>query len=343
MTNYQFDIALGTHRGRKRTTNEDAVDYQHPSDTDTLTRKGILLVLADGVGGLEGGEQASDFAVQRTLELYDTQSTARPVADRLKDTLQQVNRETHRRFDKSATTIVALVLYQSRCVIAHVGDSRTYWRRGDTLQQLTTDHAAQVQTPSGRMKKKLTAAIGHHATVDVDITEKQLRPGDWLCLVTDGITRYLDDAELLDRLQDNAFVVVDLLLREAYHAGGKDNSSAIVVQVGQTLSNDAMLQQLLNNLETRGIRVTLPDVLPARRPKPAPAPEPPPATGCYSGRRIYRGQPRRHEHGFFRASKRCLAPGNCAAAGRAGRGWRLPVAVAAGGCSRATHHRDTDS
>jgi protein phosphatase len=126
MVNHHLQVALGVHRGRRRKSNEDAVGYEYPADFNVLTQRGVLIALADGVGGLDDGEQASETAIARLIDYYYAQPSGKGVEQCLVDAVKAVNAELYRLYRTSATTIVAAVIHQTQVIVAHAGDSRAY-------------------------------------------------------------------------------------------------------------------------------------------------------------------------------------------------------------------------
>jgi PPM family protein phosphatase len=231
-----------TDRGRSRRRNEDAL-LQRPD-------RGLFAV-ADGMGGHSGGDVASRIAV----DVLD-ERTAHPTGERgTSDPLESAIVAAHRAILKAAavdpalqgmgTTLTALRLDPGRYVIAHVGDSRAYRFRGDTLEQLTRDQTwvqrqvdAGLLTPAAARNHPhaavLTSALGiEDSQLQVQLHTDHFAPGDTFLLCSDGLTGELEDEEIrqvLDRnadLDDAAAALVDA----ANAAGGSDNITVLLVRV----------------------------------------------------------------------------------------------------------------
>lgn len=250
MPNYQLQIAMGTHTGIRRDHNEDAVGYHYPSNFDTLTKKGVLLVIADGVGSLDKGEQASEYTVNRVIELYYLSASNLSVHDALKSSIEQTNQEVFKKFDgHSASTIVAVVIRQSEIITAYVGDSRAYIFDGQAVRQYTTDHVSSVSVGNKRRKNKLTRAVGHRYAVEVDMLDSNLEVGTAVLMLTDGASLYLseDDLRALVVSESPTDIVRDII-QYSNQGGGLDNISAIVVFIDDSLPDASALEHHLNQL-----------------------------------------------------------------------------------------------
>ncbi len=227
-------VAL-TDVGVKRNENQDAVLAKRLPDAR------LLLAVADGVGGSDGGAAASQLAVgwlewgvSTTADAAAGLSKAYASADEAVDGLGSGKR-------KPATTLVAALVDGPQVWIANVGDSRA-WIMGDGgLRQLTEDHswvADQVRagrlTPeearTSQMRNVITRAIGTGDTAAPDLTGPlTLTPGETLVLTSDGLHGLLSEAEIAaviasDELEDAA----RRLIQMANDAGGPDNISVVI-------------------------------------------------------------------------------------------------------------------
>lgn len=226
-------------RGRRRRHNEDsfAIEHEH-----------ALFAVADGMGGHQAGDVASQLAVRTLLETFaDGGFTAAGGAlprrgHELIEAFSRANEAVFSRArDDSAlrgmgTTLVAarFTPKKRRAYIAHVGDSRCYRLRGGELRQLTTDHTFSTLTgATGSLGAKLTRALGTQSTVEVDLGIDAPAPRDRYLLCSDGLTRVLDDALIAatlvrhTNLQEAAHELVDL----ANARGGPDNVTVVLVRV----------------------------------------------------------------------------------------------------------------
>ena len=226
-----------TDQGRIRANNQDAM-YADSG----------LFVVADGMGGHQGGEVAANLAV-RTLT-----NAERSDREQLREAVAEANRVVHQTALEEAelhgmgTTLTTLAVSQAanthQFVILNVGDSRIYRHRDGQLEQLTEDHsyvaelvrrgelddeAAQVHP----YRNMLTRAIGVHAEVEID--EWLLEPvsGDRFMLCSDGLTNELADVEIAEQLgfDKDPSTTAKALVGLANKRGGRDNSTVLIVDV----------------------------------------------------------------------------------------------------------------
>ena len=228
-----MDVTFRTHVGRVRKINEDSV----------LVRN-RLFVVADGMGGHQAGEVASDLAV-RTLAAVCQKRADLGV---LEKAVLQANGAILLRAQGSdackgmGTTLTALWAGKQRVFIAHVGDSRAYRLRSGVFTQLTQDHSIVAElmrkgilTPeearSHPYRNVITRALGTNATVEVDMLELDRRKGDMYLICSDGLTGMVEEAKILTCLQTMTLnQAADELLDSALKAGGTDNISFILIK-----------------------------------------------------------------------------------------------------------------
>ena len=247
----QAVVGAATDTGTVREENEDAlfVNLEGVSD-DLRGSNGILLAIADGMGGYQRGEVASRIAIDTLKELY----YAEPVGPtEIPQRLQRAFRTANDRIFKDGsaegeqnmmgTTLVAAVLRGRDLTIANVGDSRAYLVRANRLQQVTRDHSLVAeQVAAGAMTEQearesqhrniITRALGHRPRVDVDIFEIQMLPEDRLLLSTDGLHDYVEEPEVVEATmsmppEEAAGQLVHLALEH----GSNDNVTAVIARV----------------------------------------------------------------------------------------------------------------
>lgn len=212
-----------------------------------------LFIIADGMGGYQGGEVASRLAATTISEIivdYLMEKT-RPLSTDVVKALMfkaveaanqavlKAAQETGH--DKMGTTVVMAQIEASIVYICHVGDSRAYLVRGSTITQLTQDHSwvnfVQAASSSSKRAKSidhiLTQAIGQVTPPDPSFTQMVLEPGDYLLLCSDGLWNMVDQNRILTELLragDQIDQTVEALIDAANTAGGKDNISVIVIK-----------------------------------------------------------------------------------------------------------------
>lgn len=247
-----LDCAALSDPGRVRANNEDALDW----DADAG-----LFVVADGMGGCNGGEVASSLAVRvllgefrqmpLTLPRNDPGLAAlSPAAMRLCSAILKANRAVYEasladaQLSGMGTTLVATLFQGQRAIIASIGDSRVYRCRGGQLEQLTVDHTVlQEQIEYGLItpaqarymgsRGLITRALGVEPGIEVDVQEQALLPGDVYLLCSDGLFDMLDDAEICSILREcgeDTQLAVRRLVEAANVSGGYDNISVIAVR-----------------------------------------------------------------------------------------------------------------
>jgi protein phosphatase len=206
-------VSSATDPGLKRSQNEDSLGSWRPEGAADRERRGVLLVVADGMGGARAGEVASRLAVETLVGAYS--SGAGSPLDDLVAALQSANRavhedsRTHPERGGMGTTCTALVVRDSEAFLAHVGDSRAYLVRNGAIEQLTRDHslvaqlvrehqitAEQARTDPRRNVVTRSVGIGPEVEIDAMRVDHHLRSGDTLVLCTDGVHGVLTDAEL---------------------------------------------------------------------------------------------------------------------------------------------------
>jgi protein phosphatase len=230
-----------TDEGTKRANNEDAL---------LMLDESRLYVVADGMGGHEGGEVASQLAVDAVASTFSSRggavrvdSNIPPHAVELMESFAAANEAIRAaaaktpRLSEMGTTVVAARFCpeSARVYVAHVGDSRCYRMRAGLLQQITTDHTLAELGATGRMANRLSRAVGAHGVIEVDLEVLELREGDVFLLCSDGITKALNDTLILEILQreiepeDAAWA----LIARANALRARDNVTALVVRVSE--------------------------------------------------------------------------------------------------------------
>lgn len=245
--------------GMRRTTNQDSYAVVLANDLDAWQRSGHLFIVADGMGAHAAGELASEMAVAGIAHRYRKYQDLSP-PEALQRALEETNEEVHQRgqanldFYNMGTTTSVLALLPQGALIAHVGDSRVYRLRGNTLEQLTFDHSLvwELQA-SGQLdgdsdlansvpKNIITRSLGPNASVVCDLEGPfPLKLGDTFLLCSDGLSGLVADEEIGPILaslppRESAQALTDL----ANLRGGHDNITVVVVKLtGELLTTDA--------------------------------------------------------------------------------------------------------
>ena len=239
--------AYKSDTGRRRKRNEDFV---------WVDEENRLFIVADGMGGHEAGDVASQLAATTvgdwiTSELKEKTEPILPamVTQTIVDAVEAANKtvldaaiEAGQKRQMGTTIVVALVR-SAVAYISHVGDARAYLARESTLMQLTKDDSWKAQfgdkytktdLPKGKFEHILTKAIGQDAILNPSLIEVKLTPGDWLLLCSDGLWNMVEDNQILTELQnagDNPTQAVEALVAAANEAGGKDNISVTAIKI----------------------------------------------------------------------------------------------------------------
>ena len=214
-----------------------------------------LMILADGMGGQNGGEVASQKAVFGTAEMLEDvlptlyAPTGEQISALIETAIAEQNLALFRQAEEDprlrgmGCTLVVVVVSGTTAIIANVGDSRCYHYRGGEFTQVTRDHSlAQAQIDSGiitedeaeagAVKNVLMRAVGVSETVNVDFFEVALTPGDYLMTCSDGMLQPYNAAaleELFMRAMDQSDPA-HFLVEQAVAAGTSDNVSVQVAQ-----------------------------------------------------------------------------------------------------------------
>lgn len=228
-----------TDIGRVRKENEDRF---------LLDQENLVFGVADGVGGLPGGGEAAQLAVEdiaAEIRTRNLDQDAEFVA-----AVQQVNAAVAalgQRISPSmgiGTTLTVGYLRDGVLTIAHVGDSRCYGVRNRELTRLTEDHSVENEARLRRAKGEvvyyheanrnaLTRCIGQPTPPEVDIIVRPLAPGDRYAFLSDGVTRMLPDTDLRSLLNrfDDPQATVNEMVSLAVRRGGPDNATAVAIFV----------------------------------------------------------------------------------------------------------------
>ena len=230
-------FAGDTHVGHVRSGNEDAFLLAPP-----------LFAVADGLGGHQAGEVASSIAIDTLLEAAPRQADAKALGRAVRRANAAVidAARTGKGRSGMGTTVTAAMLDGTRVALAHVGDSRAYLLHLGQLQQLTQDHSMVADlVREGRLtpdearvhpnRSVITRALGSDPDMMADTFEVDAASGDRLLLATDGLTGLVPDAEI-ERILGAAPTprdAVDTLIDAALDAGGHDNVTVVVTDIGK--------------------------------------------------------------------------------------------------------------
>ena len=274
MARPELRFAVLSDVGRKRKANEDS---------NLVIEDAGIFIVADGMGGVEGGAVASQQTVKIVAERFGADPQSLSFADKIKTlrtSLKEANRwiqawAASRGNKGSGTTFVGLVLdfaARGRSMFLHAGDSRGYRYRGGTLTQITRDHSvanafgAYNEKVPAMFKNVIVNAIGTQETFTLEETPVSIEVGDILLLCSDGLSGMVPDAAIAEIIKTHAATDLNAaataLIKAANDAGGVDNVTAVLVQIVTPLNAET---------ETEGPATDTHDSLPGAGSKP---PEP---------------------------------------------------------------------
>ena len=245
-----IETASLTDVGLQRADNEDSLLYWEPDTDQEFRRKGRLAIVADGMGGYEGGQEASRIAVETVRHLYDRDFAGDPQAALLNaflaahETIQRYAFE-HPQFHGMGTTCTALAIVDRQLYFAHVGDSRLYLVRGESSSRLTRDHSyvgrlvengivRSEDAESHPQRHILTAALGSGHEIFPQVSEQPitLEENDVLILCTDGLWGVVGDQDLGRTARTRPLSDACMkLVRMALERGGPDNVTVQLLRV----------------------------------------------------------------------------------------------------------------
>jgi PPM family protein phosphatase len=231
-----------TDPGLVRSVNQDAY-YIDP--------EGRFFVVADGMGGHAGGQEASRLAMEAMYghfeRFWDSEDSSHDLLEQAFLKANQAivqDQQLHPERGDMGTTAVALLFRQDQIWCAHVGDSRLYRMRGSTLDQITSDHtwiARAVQsgalTPDQArvhpMRHVLAQCLGRSEGTEIDIQAVEGRGGDRFMLCSDGLTEELTDLLICNQLKSirSCDMATMALVNAAKDRGGRDNITVVVVAI----------------------------------------------------------------------------------------------------------------
>jgi protein phosphatase len=258
----RLEVAGVTLTGQRRERNEDALLIRVTSWSEGETwHDAALLVVADGMGGYQAGEQAAQMtirAVGHALDfLFDGALVGRfrdTPLEQLADTVQFALSDVHRQIrqqgqreprcrDMGATVVVALI-WLERVLIFHIGDTRVYLSREGKWQQITKDQTlvarmvelgqlSPEEAQAHPQRHEVAQALGKHATIQPAPYQLSLQRGDCVVLASDGLYADLSEDHLRNLVgqgSGSARQLAELLAQSAYRAGGSDNITVIVAR-----------------------------------------------------------------------------------------------------------------
>jgi len=207
-----------------------------------------LWVVADGMGGHDKGDLASQMICQSLQEIHAGISLPRFIDD-IEDKITSVNAKLIEQANKSkkramiGSTIAAMVAYEKYFIYIWAGDSRLYRLRDNEIRQVTTDHSqVEIYVEQGLITREeaavhphgnmITRAVGATDTLFLDMDIQEMNTGDRFCLCSDGLTKHIQDLEIGDFMKEGtAAECCQKLINTTLERGAGDNVTAIIIDV----------------------------------------------------------------------------------------------------------------
>lgn len=243
-------IASGdTHIGQVRSSNQDSI---------CLAPEHRLFAVADGMGGHNGGDIASQMSVKILPEFFNENSSTMEPTDLLANSIKHVNESIYEHGQKNkelkgmGTTIVSILVEKDKVFLGNIGDSRAYMIKKNRLFQLTKDHSlvqeklnlgiyTREKAKNDPQKNVLVKTVGFEPNVEPDIYQYKFAANDLFLLCSDGLHGKVSDPDILfvvnkylqanEPTQEILDQITQELIDQANANGGQDNISVILVSV----------------------------------------------------------------------------------------------------------------
>jgi len=234
-----------TDVGKAREMNQD---YYYISGQNEKIK---VYILADGMGGYNGGEIASKLATTTALSYIQTNFDSVPkeredILNLVKSAVEYANMVVYEKANESpelegmGTTLEVCLIYNNKIYIGHVGDSRVYRIRKEFIRKLTHDHSyVEKLVKDGTITKEeamyhpkknmLMKALGCTPFVEPDVTVKGFIKDDTVLICSDGLTNMVSEKEIFEIIKKEGTLAAEKLVEKANENGGYDNITAIVI------------------------------------------------------------------------------------------------------------------
>lgn len=231
--------------GRVRENNQDY--YIIPEKQQQLG----IYILADGMGGYNGGEVASKLASESVKSYIETNFNStmtkkEEIMELIRSAIEYANMVVYEKAKETeelqgmGTTLEVCFIYHNRAYIGHIGDSRVYRIRKDLIRKLTTDHSyvenlvkeGKITKEEARVhpkKNMITKALGCAPFVEPDVMVKGFQKEDIIVMTSDGLTNKVKDHEMFDIIKQDMDHSAENLINKANERGGNDNITTIVI------------------------------------------------------------------------------------------------------------------
>lgn len=233
-------VGLVSDVGLKRTLNEDFASYLEKEEFN-------IYVVADGMGGHNAGEVASQMAAVQIVNYIDENFFQNKVDDLIVEAVKKVNKDifdfsaTNENLNGMGTTVTACFMTKNFIHIANVGDSCCFAIRNNEIKKITKDHSlvqelvdsgniSEIEAQNHPKKNIITRALGTSSSVDVDIFQLENNEYDLYILCSDGLTNELTKEEILQVVieEENYVNMANKLVHLAKEKGGRDNITVLL-------------------------------------------------------------------------------------------------------------------
>ena len=231
--------------GKVREINQD---YYYISDSLDEVQ---LYMLADGMGGYNGGEIASKLAIQSAKSYIENnfkeiEKDKDSIIQLVGSSMEYANMVVYEKSKESkelegmGTTLEICLIYNNKVFIGHIGDSRIYRIRKDVIRKLTKDHSYVQQLVEDKKitreeakvhpkKNMLTRALGCTPYVEPDLRARNFEKGDIFIMCSDGLTNMVEEKRIYELIKQDISKATNNLINEANSAGGYDNITVIII------------------------------------------------------------------------------------------------------------------
>lgn len=238
-------VLVKTDVGKARDLNEDS--YYVPQNEEELK----IFIVADGMGGYNGGEIASSLAIKAVKSYIETNYLSTPkdktsILELIKNSMQYANMVVYEKSKEDetlkgmGTTLEICFISENKMYIGHIGDSRIYRIRNHIIRKLTNDHSyVETLVKDGKItreeakthpkKNMLTRALGCTEYIEPDVFVRGFLKDDIILMSSDGLTNMLDELEIFNIITNNKENASEILIKKANDNGGYDNITAIIV------------------------------------------------------------------------------------------------------------------
>jgi serine/threonine protein phosphatase PrpC len=227
------------------------VGLHRSGNEDSALINGVLIAVADGMGGHAGGEVASKVAITTLAQTLPLLNNDEMDSESLEDFLQssvldvdneiRLTAEADDRLSGMGTTLTAIALYRNKAYVLHTGDSRAYRLRGKEFTQLTKDHSVvQELIDAGTITEEeaavhpqrsvLTNVLMGHGNITPLLIEYEVKAGDKFLLCSDGLSNVVSNQEIHKYLSEDG--ALSKLISLTYERGAPDNVTVVIAEAG---------------------------------------------------------------------------------------------------------------